>query len=63
VTTRLGSVTSILAVSVLWQERTAEQTLDLLGPLWEWLLRIGTASSTQTVKASTKGQDLIHATG
>jgi hypothetical protein len=35
---RLGSLTAILAVSVLWQERAAEQTLDLLSPLWDWLL-------------------------
>jgi hypothetical protein len=38
VLTRLGSLTAILAVRVLWQERTAERTLDLLGPLWDWLL-------------------------
>lgn len=35
---RLGPLTEILAVQVLWQERTAEQVLDLLGPLWDWLL-------------------------
>jgi hypothetical protein len=38
VITRLGSVTAILTVMVLWQDRTAEQTLDLLSPLWDWLM-------------------------
>lgn len=38
VLTRLASLTAIVAVGVLWQERTAEQTLDLLSPLWDWLL-------------------------
>jgi hypothetical protein len=35
---RLESVRAVLAVGVLWQERTADRTLDLLSPLWEWLL-------------------------
>jgi hypothetical protein len=35
---RLESVTAILAVRVLWQERTAEQTLTQLDPMWRWLL-------------------------
>jgi hypothetical protein len=38
VAARLGSATAILAVQVLWQDRTAAQTLDLLAPLWQWLL-------------------------
>jgi hypothetical protein len=37
VTARLGSVTAMLAARVLWQGRTAEQTLTLLDPLWQWL--------------------------
>jgi hypothetical protein len=35
---RLESVTAVLAVRVLWQDRVAEQTLELLSSLWEWLL-------------------------
>jgi hypothetical protein len=35
---RLESVTAVLAVGVLWQEREAERTLGLLSPLWDWLL-------------------------
>jgi hypothetical protein len=37
VSARLDSVTAILAVRVLWQERAAEQTLTLLAPMWQWL--------------------------
>lgn len=37
VATRLGSVTAILAVHVLWQGRSPEETLELLDPLWKWL--------------------------
>ena len=37
VAARLESVTAILAVRVLSQKRTAEQTLSLLDPLWHWL--------------------------
>ena len=35
---RLRQVTAVLAVQVLMQERTLAQTLDLLDPLWAWLL-------------------------
>jgi hypothetical protein len=38
VATRLGSVTAILAAQVLLQGRDTEETLDLLDPLWEWLI-------------------------
>lgn len=34
---RLESVTAILAVRVLWQERTAEQTFTKLDRMWRWL--------------------------
>ena len=37
VAARLELVTALLAVRVLWQKRTAEQTLSLLDPLWRWL--------------------------
>jgi hypothetical protein len=51
VAARLGSVTAILAARVLWQGRTAEETLDLLGPLWDWL----TASRRGLVHADGEG--------
>jgi hypothetical protein len=35
---RLNQVTAVLGVQVLWQGRTSEQTLNLLDPLWNWLL-------------------------
>ena len=35
---RLKDVTAILAVQVLMQQRTLAQTLDLLDPMWAWLL-------------------------
>lgn len=35
---RLKQVTATLSVQVLSQGRTFEQTLDLLDPLWNWLL-------------------------
>ena len=35
---RLREVTAMLAVQVLMQQRTLAQTLDLLDPLWAWLL-------------------------
>ena len=35
---RLKQVTAVLAVEVLMQGRTLAQTLDLLDPLWAWLL-------------------------
>jgi hypothetical protein len=35
---RLRQVTAMLAVQVLMQQRTLAQTLDLLDPLWAWLL-------------------------
>jgi hypothetical protein len=35
---RLNDVTAVLAVQVLMQQRTLAQTLDLLDPLWAWLL-------------------------
>lgn len=35
---RLKEVTAMLMVQVLMQERTLAQTLDLLDPLWAWLL-------------------------
>lgn len=34
---RLRSITAIVTARVLWQDRSAEETLDLLYPLWEWL--------------------------
>jgi hypothetical protein len=60
---RLGSVTAILAASVLWQERTAEQTLDLLGPLWEWLLANRRGLIHADGEGFYDGPDLILATG
>jgi hypothetical protein len=50
---RLESVTAVFAVRVLWPDRTAEQTLELLSPLWEWLLANRRASSRPTARAST----------
>jgi hypothetical protein len=35
---RLNQVTAVLGVQVLWQGRTSEQTLNLLDPLWNWLM-------------------------
>jgi hypothetical protein len=35
---RLGSVTAIVAAQVLWQGRDSDETLELLAPLWEWLI-------------------------
>jgi hypothetical protein len=63
VTTRLGSVTAILTVSVLWQERSAEQTLDLLSPLWEWLLANRRGLIYADGEGFYEGPDLILATG
>lgn len=37
VAARIASVTAILTARVLCQDRDAEETLDLLDPLWEWL--------------------------
>jgi hypothetical protein len=51
VAARLGSVTAVLAARVLWQGRTAEETLDQLGPLWDWL----TASRRGLVHADGEG--------
>lgn len=51
VAARLGSVTAILAARLLWQGRTAEETLDQLGPLWDWL----TASRRGLVHADGEG--------
>jgi hypothetical protein len=48
---RLGSVTAIVAARVLWQGRRAEEALDLLGPLWDWL----TASRHGLVQADGEG--------
>jgi hypothetical protein len=48
---RLGSVTAIVAARVLWQGRSAEEALDLLGPLWDWL----TASRHGLVQADGEG--------
>jgi hypothetical protein len=63
VATRLELVTAILAVRVLRQERTAEQTLNLLDPLWHRL----EAHSHGLVQADGEGfyeaQRLILATG
>lgn len=38
VAVRLGSVTAIVAAHVLWQSRSGDDTLDLLAPLWDWLI-------------------------
>jgi hypothetical protein len=38
VAVRLGSVTAIVAVHILWQGRSGDETLDLLDPLWDWLI-------------------------
>ncbi len=62
VTTRLESVTAVLAVRVLWQQRTAEQTLDLLGPLWEWLLANRRGLIQADGEGFYEGQELILAT-
>jgi hypothetical protein len=35
---RVKQASAILAVQVLMQQRTLAQTLDLLDPLWAWLL-------------------------
>ena len=63
VAARLGSVTAILAARVLRQSRTAEETLDPLGPLWDWL----TASKRGLVHADGEGfydrSELILQTG
>jgi hypothetical protein len=56
---RLGSLTAILAARVLWQERTAEQTLDLLGPLWDWLLANRRGLIHADGEGFYDGQDLI----
>jgi len=63
IATRLRSVTAILAVSVLWQEQTAEQTLDLLLPLWEWLLANRRGLIHADGEGFYEGQDLVLATG
>ncbi|MCI0665735.1 MAG: hypothetical protein L0220_32160 [Acidobacteria bacterium] len=34
----LDNSSAIVAVGVLWQELTAEETLERLEPLWDWLL-------------------------
>ncbi|HET9079553.1 MAG TPA: hypothetical protein VFO01_03430 [Trebonia sp.] len=63
VAARLDSVTAILAALVLRQGRTAEETLDQLGPLWGWL----TASRHGLVHADGEGfydqDELILETG
>jgi hypothetical protein len=51
VAARLGSVTAIVAARVLWQGRSAEETLELLDPLWEWL----TANRHGLVQADAEG--------
>jgi hypothetical protein len=63
VITRLGSITAILAVGVLRQERTTEQTLDLLNPLWDWLLVNRRGLIHADGEGFYDGQDLILATG
>ncbi|HUC25786.1 MAG TPA: hypothetical protein VMA73_24015 [Streptosporangiaceae bacterium] len=60
---RLGSVTAILTVALLWQDRTAEQTLDLLSPLWDWLLENRDGLLHADGEGFYDGRDLILATG
>jgi hypothetical protein len=62
VMTRLGSVTAILTVMVLWQDRAPEQTLDLLSPLWDWLLANRDGLIYSDGEGFYDGQDLILAT-
>ena len=56
VAARLGSVTAILAARLIWQGRTAEETLDQLGLVWDWL----TASKRGLVHADGEGFGLGH---
>lgn len=63
VTARLASVTAILSVSVLWQGQTAEQTLDLLDPLWDWLVANRQGLIQADGEGFYEGRALILATG
>ena len=38
VAVRLGSVSAIVVAHILWQGRGVGETLDLLDPLWDWLI-------------------------
>jgi len=35
----LNKSTSVLVIRVLWQERTCEETLQKIDPIWEWLFK------------------------
>jgi hypothetical protein len=63
VAARLELVTAILAVRVLWQKRTAEQTLSLLDPLWHWLQEHRRGLVQADGDGFYEGQRLILATG
>ena len=63
VAARLESVTAILAVRVLSQKRTAEQTLSLLDTLWHWLQAHRRGLVQADGEGFYEGQRLILATG
>jgi hypothetical protein len=63
VAARVESVTAILAVRVLWQTRTAEQTLGLLDTLWHWLQAHRRGLVQADGEGFYEGQRLILATG
>lgn len=59
VTRRLGTVSAILTARVLWQDRETEETLDLLSPLWDWLLAHRRGLIHADGEGFYDGQDLI----